>query len=774
MKVFEAKSYRVKGISFHPTKPWILTSLHNGLINLYDYINGILLYSFEDHDGPVRSIDFHATQPIFASGGDDTKIKIWSYQVKKCMFTLDGHTDYLRTVQFHHEFPWLLSASDDQTIRIWNWQNRTLLTTATGHDHYVMSAFFHPSQNLIVSASLDQTIRIWDYSNLRKKYFEAKSTGLNVIEMDCVMKHKLEGHERGVNWAVFHPTFNLVASGSDDKTARVFKFSDTRWDEVDCFRGHSNNVSSVLFHPNQDYLITVSEDKTYKIWDLTKKTTVFQDKRENERFWIAIAHRTSNIFAFGSDNGLVINKLENSRIPCALLSNNTMVFYNKHAFHVLKDSEQGPIMIREAKEHFKSVKPFKAQIKYLLNNPFLNTPSNNTGMINYGVLIQSIENPDKSQMIYYLLKKETSFKTYNGIEQNLDCSSFCFVTKNKLAVFDNKNPYMVICETTNLSNCMTYDFGITNGDLVDSIHQATQGKVILKMKNYLVCLLDLNLKKIIHETNEITDFKFIVWNSHMTHAAIVGQHIITIINKNMEICHKIKENSGIKSAVFDENNVLFYSTYFHIKYSLVNGLSGIVKSTDYTYYLMMVSNSNIFYSDCRSERESLKFNYSEIRFNLALNNKNYDEIVHYLKTGKITGAKAIENLKNSGFPDLSLKFVSDPKQKFVLALKSGKLEEAKEVADELKEKAYYNKLAEKAMLMGKLNIVEYCYIKSQNIDKLMFFYLLSGNFDKLRRLGEKLKGNAENSRRFINNIYLANHEEKVNILVENKNSKLLF
>jgi coatomer protein complex subunit alpha (xenin) len=49
--IFEAKSYRVKGISFHHKNPWLLTSLHNGEIYLYDYINGILLDKFSEHEG---------------------------------------------------------------------------------------------------------------------------------------------------------------------------------------------------------------------------------------------------------------------------------------------------------------------------------------------------------------------------------------------------------------------------------------------------------------------------------------------------------------------------------------------------------------------------------------------------------------------------------------------------------------------------------------------------------------------------------------------------
>lgn len=31
---FETKSNRVKGLSFHPKRPWILASLHSGVIQL--------------------------------------------------------------------------------------------------------------------------------------------------------------------------------------------------------------------------------------------------------------------------------------------------------------------------------------------------------------------------------------------------------------------------------------------------------------------------------------------------------------------------------------------------------------------------------------------------------------------------------------------------------------------------------------------------------------------------------------------------------------------
>ncbi len=84
---FESKSSRVKGLAFHPKRPWILTSLHSGVIQLWDYRVGTLIDKFDEHDGPVRSVDFHAQQPLFVSGGDDYKIKVCAF-LNACVYIL--------------------------------------------------------------------------------------------------------------------------------------------------------------------------------------------------------------------------------------------------------------------------------------------------------------------------------------------------------------------------------------------------------------------------------------------------------------------------------------------------------------------------------------------------------------------------------------------------------------------------------------------------------------------------------------------------------------
>ena len=198
--------------------------------------------------GPVRSVDFHRTQPLFCSGGDDHKVRVWDYKKKKCLFSLSGHIDYVRCVQFHHELPWICSSSDDQSIRIWNWQSRCITATLTGHTHYVMSVQFHREDNLILSASLDNKVFVWDYSELKEKHQkyagDAKGKKIEMFTgVEVEVKNICEGHEKGVNFACFHPNRSLIASGADDKLIKLWRMSGARAWEMDTLRGHQNNVS---------------------------------------------------------------------------------------------------------------------------------------------------------------------------------------------------------------------------------------------------------------------------------------------------------------------------------------------------------------------------------------------------------------------------------------------------------------------------------------------------------------------------------------------------
>ena len=431
---FETKSSRVKGISFHPTRPWLLCSLHDGQIQLWDYRLGTLLETFSEHDGPVRSVDFHTTQPLFVSGGDDYKIRVWNYGQKRSLFTLMGHLDYIRTVQFHPENPWIVSCSDDQNIRIWNWQSRECIAVLTGHNHYVMSAQFHPKEDLVVSASLDQTIRVWDISGLKQKgnqmggNAKAPRSMMGQFTTDIVgtVKYVLEGHERGVNWASFHPELPLIVSGSDDRMIKIWRMNDTKAWEVDTLRAHTNNVSCVMFHPREDLILSNSEDHSIRVWDSTKRVGIQSFVRAHDRFWIITVHRKQNLIAAGHDSGTVVFKLRRERTPFTVFQN--YLFYVKDRYYHIReiDGKERDIPMMPISRGPAASNAAARSLQYNMYCP-------NEFML----LMHSAEDRGSYELICCSQRLETE-KATPSVKYGT-ARSVCFVTRNKFATLEEKD-----------------------------------------------------------------------------------------------------------------------------------------------------------------------------------------------------------------------------------------------------------------------------------------------------------------------------------------------
>lgn len=76
-----------------------------------------------------------------------------------------------------------------------------------------------------------------------------------------------QGHELAVVTIATSPDSNYVATGSKDKSAKLWELRTGR--EVRSFLGHTMTVTSVAFTPDGNLLITGSNDKSVRIWQLT-------------------------------------------------------------------------------------------------------------------------------------------------------------------------------------------------------------------------------------------------------------------------------------------------------------------------------------------------------------------------------------------------------------------------------------------------------------------------------------------------------------------------
>jgi WD40 repeat protein len=76
----------------------------------------------------------------------------------------------------------------------------------------------------------------------------------------------LNGHTDTVQAVAFAPDGKVLASGSDDRTIKLWEVPSGRI--LRSLTGHTGSVGSVAFSPDGGKLVTASDDKTIKLWDV--------------------------------------------------------------------------------------------------------------------------------------------------------------------------------------------------------------------------------------------------------------------------------------------------------------------------------------------------------------------------------------------------------------------------------------------------------------------------------------------------------------------------
>ncbi|KAJ7035460.1 hypothetical protein C8F04DRAFT_1344342 [Mycena alexandri] len=601
---------------------------------LWNYRMGVLVDRFEEHEGPVRLVNFHLSRALLVTSGDDYKIKVWDIrpQNRRCLFTLHGHLDYVRTVQFHHEMPWIISTSDDQTIRIGNSTSRNCIAILTGHSHYVMSALFHPKDDLVVSASMDQTVRVWDISGLRKGSPNTGGGGggsgpgnFETFDTFSTVKYVLEGHDRGVNYAMFHPTLPLIISAADDRMIKIWRMSETKAWEVDLCRGHFNNVSTALFHPKHELIVSCGEDKTIRVWDLAKRTSIQTFRRENDRFWVLASHPNLNLFAAGHDSGLIVFKLERERPAFAVHQDSLYYIRDKYvrSYDFNTGADLGLLSVRKFGSQY--VPP-----RTLSFNPaeraVLVTISSDNGLYELTTLPQQAQGE----------LKDSSVDGKKGAGQ-----SGIFVARNRFAVLQKTTQLIKVRDLAN-----TVVKTIKPPVQTNEIFYGGTASLILSSATSVV-LYDIQQQKTLAEINS-PPVKYVVWSTDGALVALMSKHTITIANKNFSQHSLIHETIRIKSGAWDDSGVFIYSTLNHVKYS----------------------GKTVHCLDRSARPRTITFHPTEYRFKLALLKNNYEEMLHTIRTSTLLGQSIIAYLQQKGFPEIALHFVQDTNTLFKLVIEN--------------------------------------------------------------------------------------------------------
>ena len=131
------------------------------------------------------------------------------------------------------------------TVHLWNIPHRTVILTLKGHTDTVNALAFTPNGNMLASGSDDKTIRLWE-----------TSTGTEILNMPSGKIHALAFSMDGKILASINSAFNIqlwdVATGS----------------ELTSIEGQNNYGNVLAFSTDSKILACGSRDGTIRLWDV--------------------------------------------------------------------------------------------------------------------------------------------------------------------------------------------------------------------------------------------------------------------------------------------------------------------------------------------------------------------------------------------------------------------------------------------------------------------------------------------------------------------------
>lgn len=109
--------------------------------------------------------------------------------------------------------------------------------------------------SFLVSGSQDTCLKIWKLTPIQVE----GNQNLSVL-------HTVVAHDKDINAVCISPNDNLIASGSQDKLAKIWSSSDLKL--LGVLRGHRRGLWAVQFSPADQILASGSTDGNIMLWSL--------------------------------------------------------------------------------------------------------------------------------------------------------------------------------------------------------------------------------------------------------------------------------------------------------------------------------------------------------------------------------------------------------------------------------------------------------------------------------------------------------------------------
>ncbi|KNC77177.1 coatomer subunit beta', partial [Sphaeroforma arctica JP610] len=733
-----ARSDRVKSVDVHPTEPWMLCSLYNGQVHIWNHESQTMLKSFEVAEVPVRCARFVARKSWIITGSDDMQLRVFNYNTLEKVHTLEAHSDYIRSVAVHPTQPLFISSSDDMLIKLWDWEKWQCMQVFEGHTHYVMMVVFNPKDaNTFASASLDRTIKVWQLGS-------------------PVPNFTLEGHEKGVNCVDYFQGGEkpYLISGADDRTARVWDYQNKTC--VQTLSGHTQNVSVVCFHPELPIILTGSEDGTVRVWHSQTYRLENTLNYGLERVWALAYVRGSNNIALGYDEGSIMIKLGREE-PAMSMDSSGKIIWAKHSeiqqANLKQVLEQGVIKDGEAltlsTKDLGACEIYPQSLQHNPNGRFVVVCGDGEYIIytalawrnkSFGSALEFVWASEAG--VYAVRESSSKIKVYKNFKERS-------IIKPDFSAEGIFGGHLLGVRSSN--SLAFYDW--ESGDLVRRIEIVP--KAVYWSENDLVAICTEDSYFILRfSESAVAEFR-------ESGEVIQDEGIETAFEVLGEIADDIRTACWVGDCFLFTNSVNRLNYY-------VGGEIVTVSHLDRPMYLLgyIPKDNRVYLVDKDLQPVSYAISLTVLEYQTLVMRRDFataDGLMSQIPEGERT--RVARFLEKQGFKEQALQVSTDIDHKFELAMTLKNMKLVHEIAQEVDSPLRWKQVADLALSCWEFDLAQKSMMAAKDYPGLLLLFTTSGNPEGLTILAKKCQEEEQNHITFVCLFLLQRLEECLDLLV---------